>query len=106
MWYSPSYVDQVVDRMGSDLAKIDSADASAITQQPAQHKSTGLKDYHDMVSASKAKYSGSRVGATQSIAAYLAGGTALNLVTPSSHLRAIGEGTDRSAGGQSDVRDA
>ena len=104
MWYSPSYVDQVVDRMGSDLAKIDSADASAITQQAAQYKSTGLKDYHDTVSAIKAKYSGTRVGATESIAAYLADGTGLNLVTPSSYLKAISEGTDPSAGDKAEVQ--
>ena len=104
MWYSPSYVDQVVDRMGSDLAKIDSADASAITQQAAQYKSTGLKDYHDMVSAIKAKYSGTRVGATESIAAYLADGTGLNLVTPSSYLKAISEGTDPSAADKAEVQ--
>ncbi|TMG70904.1 MAG: ABC transporter substrate-binding protein [Chloroflexi bacterium] len=104
MWYSPSYVDQVVDRMGSDLAKIDSADASAITQQAAQYKSTGLKDYHDTVSAIKAKYSGSRVGATESIAAYLAHGTGLNLVTPSSYLKSISEGTDPSAADKAEVQ--
>ena len=104
MWYSPSYVDQVVDRMGSDLAKIDSADASAITQQAAQYKSTGLKDYHDTVSAIKAKYSGTRVGATESIAAYLAHGTGLNLVTPSSYLKAISEGTDPSAVDKAEVQ--
>jgi len=104
MWYSPSYVDQVVDRMGSDLAKIDSADASTITQQAAQYKSTGLKDYHDTVSAIKAKYSGTRVGATESIAVYLADGTGLNLVTPSSYLKAISEGTDPSAGDKAEVQ--
>ena len=104
MWYSPSYVDQVVDRMGSDLAKIDSADASAITQQAAQYKSIGLKDYHDTVSAIKAKYSGTRVGATESIAAYLADGTGLNLVTPSSYLKAVSEGTDPSAADKAEVQ--
>ena len=104
MWYSPSYVDQVVDRMGSDLAKIDSANASAITQQAAQYKSTGLKDYHDTVSAIKAKYSGTRVGATESIAAYLAHGTGLNLVTPSSYLKAVSEGTDPSAVDKAEVQ--
>ena len=104
MWYSPSYVDQVVDRMGSDLAKIDSADASTITQQAAQYKSTGLKDYHDTVSAIKAKYSGTRVGATESIAAYLAHGTGLNLVTPSSYLKSISEGTDPSAADKAEVQ--
>src|SRR5438552_18981854 len=103
MWYSPSYIDQVVDRMGSDLAKIDSADASAITQQAAQYKSTGLKDYHDMVSAIKAKYSGTSAGPTESIAAYPADGTGPNLVTPSSYLQAISQGTDPSEDAHADV---
>jgi zinc/manganese transport system substrate-binding protein len=104
MWYSPSYVDQVVDRIGSDLAKIDSADASAITQQAAQYKSAGLKDYHDTVNTIKQKYTGTKVGATESIAAYLAQGTGLNLVTPYSYLKAISEGTDPSAADKAEVQ--
>ncbi|TMC54397.1 MAG: ABC transporter substrate-binding protein [Chloroflexi bacterium] len=104
MWYSPSYVDRVVDRMASDLARIDSTNAPAISQQAALYKSTGLRDYHDTVSAIKAKYAGTRVGATESIAAYLAEGTGLNLVTPYSYLKAISEGTDPSAVDKAEVQ--
>jgi zinc/manganese transport system substrate-binding protein len=104
MWYSPSYVDQVVDRIASDLAKIDAADGSAITQQGAQYRSVGLKDYHDTISAIRQKYAGTRVGATESIAAYLTDGTGLTMVTPYSYLKAISEGTDPSAADKAEVQ--
>jgi zinc/manganese transport system substrate-binding protein len=104
VWYSRSYVDQIVDRIGSDLAKIDSADGSTITQQAAQYKSAGLKDYHDTIDTIKQKYAGTKVGATESIAAYLTDGTGLTMVTPSSYLKAISEGTDPSASDKAEVQ--
>jgi zinc/manganese transport system substrate-binding protein len=104
MWYSPSYVDQVVDRIASDLAKIDAADGTAITQQGAEYRSVGLKDYHDTIGAIKQKYAGTRVGATESIAAYLTDGTGLTMVTPYSYLKAISEGTDPSAADKAEVQ--
>jgi zinc/manganese transport system substrate-binding protein len=104
MWYSPAYVDQVVDRIASDLAKIDTTDASAITGQGAAYRSVGLKDYHDTIDAIRQKYAGTRVGATESIAAYLADGTGLNLVTPYSYLKAISEGTDPTAADKAEVQ--
>ena len=104
LWYLPSYVDQVIDRIASDLAKIDTADASAITEQGAAYRRDGLKDYHDTIDAIKQKYAGTRVGATESIATYLAEGTGLNLVTPYSYLKAISEGTDPIAADKAEVQ--
>ena len=104
LWYSPAYVEQVVDRIASDLAKIDTADASAITAQGAAYRSAGLKDYHDTIDAIRQKYAGTRVGATESIAAYLTEGTGLDLVTPYSYLKAISEGTDPSAADKAEVQ--
>jgi len=104
LWYLPSYVDQVVERIASDLAKIDAADATAISEQGATYRSVGLKDYHDTVDAIKQKYAGTGVGATESIAAYMAEGTGLNLVTPYSYLKAISEGTDPIASDRAQVQ--
>jgi zinc/manganese transport system substrate-binding protein len=103
MWYSPSYVDKVVDRIASDLAKVDPADASYFQQQGATFKSAALKDYHDTINTIKQKYAGTKVGATESIFSYLADGTGLNLVTPYEYLKAISEGTDPSAADKSEV---
>jgi zinc/manganese transport system substrate-binding protein len=103
MWYSPSYVDQVVDRIASDLAKIDAADASYYQQQGASYKTIGLKEYHDTINTIKQKYVGTKIGATESIVSYMADGLGLNLITPYTYLKAISEGTDPSAADKAEI---
>jgi zinc/manganese transport system substrate-binding protein len=97
MWYSPAYVNQVIDRITADLKQIDPADATYFDQQNTQYKTVGLKEYTATISAIKQKYSGTPVGATESIFAYAAEATGLNLVTPAEYMKAISEGTDPSA---------
>ena len=96
MWYSPVYVERIVDKIASDLAAIDSGDASYFDQQRVAYHSTGLKAYHDTINAIKTKYKGTAVGATESIFSYLATDIGLNLITPPDYLKAISEGTDPS----------
>jgi zinc/manganese transport system substrate-binding protein len=96
MWYSPTFVERVVDRIASDLAAIDAADASYFGQERTAYKTTGLKGYHDTISAIKTKYKGTPVGATESIFSYMAADTGLDLITPTGYLKAISEGTDPS----------
>jgi zinc/manganese transport system substrate-binding protein len=96
MWYSPTYVGRVVDKMAADLAAIDSGDAAYFEQQRAAYQTTGLKAYHDAINAIKTKYKGTAVGATESIFSYMATDTGLNLITPGDYLKAISEGTDPS----------
>lgn len=97
MWYSPAYVDRVVDRITSDLASLDSANASYFQQHGSQYRSEGLREYHGLVTTIRQKYAGTRVGASESICSYLADGLGLDLLTPYSYLKAISEGTDPSA---------
>jgi zinc/manganese transport system substrate-binding protein len=104
MWYSPSYVDQVVDRIAADLAKLDTADASYFQQQSTTYKTVGLKDYHDTINAIKQKYSGTKIGATESIVSYIADGVGLNLITPYTYLKAISEGTDPSVSDKAEIQ--
>jgi zinc/manganese transport system substrate-binding protein len=103
MWYSPTYVDRVVDRIASDLARIDSAGASYYQQQGASYKTVGLKEYHDTIDTIKQKYAGTKIGATESIVSYMAGGLGLNLITPYTYLKAISEGTDPSATDKAEI---
>jgi len=103
MWYSPAYVDQVIERIASDLGKIDPADASAFMQQSEQYRTIGLKEYHATIGMIKQKYAGTKVGATESIFSYVADGTGLDLVTPYGYLKAISEGTDPSAADKAEV---
>ena len=96
MWYSPTYVARVVDKIAADLAAIDSGDALYFDQQRSAYQTTGLKAYHDTINAIKTKYKGTPVGATESIFSYMAADTGLNLITPGDYLKAISEGTDPS----------
>jgi zinc/manganese transport system substrate-binding protein len=103
MWYSPDYVTAVATKIRDDLKVIDPGDAAAFDQSAQTFLTTGLKQYHDLIAAIKAKYSGTPVGATESIFSYLAPALGLNLITPYSYLKAVSEGTDISAADEAAV---
>ncbi len=103
MWYNPDYVTAVANKIRDDLKAIDPADAAAFDQSAHTFLTTGLKRYHDLIAAIKAKYSGTPVGATESIFSYLAPALGLNLITPYSYLKAVSEGQDISAADEATV---
>ena len=102
-WYSPDYVNKVIDRITADLKKLDSANASYFDTQSSSYKNSGLKDYTDTIATIKKKYAGVPVGATESIFVYIAQATALNLITPADYMKAISEGSDPSANDKATV---
>ena len=97
MWYHPDYVTTVANKIRDDLKALDPVDASAFDQSAQAFLTTGLKQYHDLIAAIKAKYNGTPVGATESIFSYLAPALGLNLITPYTYLKAVSEGIDISA---------
>ena len=97
MWYSPAFVLKVIDAISSRLVQLDSADGAFFAAQHDSYVSTGLKQYNDLRAEIKQKYSGTPVGATESIFAYLAFDLGLNLISPPGFLKAISEGTDPTA---------
>lgn len=103
MWYNPDYVTAVANKIRDDLKAIDPADAAAFDQLAQAFLTTGLQRYHDLIAAIKAKYSGTAVGATESIFSYLAPALGLNLITPYSYLKAVSEGQDISAADEATV---
>jgi len=103
MWYNPNYVTAVANKIRDDLKAIDPADAAAFDQSAHTFLTTGLKRYHDLIAAIKAKYSGTPVGATESIFSYLAPALGLNLITPYSYLKAVSAGQDISAADEATV---
>lgn len=103
MWYNPAYTTAVVNKIRDDLKTLDPTDASAFHQSAQAFQTTGLKQYHDLIAAIKAKYSGIPVGATESIFSYLAPALGLKLITPYSYLKAVSEGEDISAADQATV---
>jgi len=97
MWYNPDYVTSTVGKIRDDLKAIDPADAAAFDQSAQQYLDVGLKQYYGLITDIKAKYSGTPVGATESIFAYMSPSLGLNLVTPVSYMNAVSQGTDISA---------
>jgi len=103
MWYNPDYVTAVTNKIRDDLKGIDPGNASTFDQSAQTFLTVGLKQYHDLIAAIKAKYSGTPVGATESIFSYLAPALGLNLITPYSYLKAVSEGEDISAADEATV---
>src|SRR2546429_2165482 len=97
MWYNPDYGTAVVNKIRDDLKALGPTNAAAFDQSAQSFLTTGLKQYHDLIAAIKAKYSGTPVGATESIFSYLAPALGSNLITPYSYLKAVSEGQDISA---------
>ena len=96
-WYSPDYVNRVIDRINADLDSISPQDASYFDQQKTRYRTVGMKEYLDTINTIRQKYNGTRVGASESIFVYLSDALGLNLLTPPEYLKAISEGSDPSA---------
>src|SRR6201999_1744623 len=62
-----------------------------------------LARYDELEGRIKAKYTGTPIGASESIVAPLADSLGLNLITPASFLTAISEGTDPSVADKSSI---
>ena len=97
MWYSPAFVLKVIDAITSQLQRLEAAQAGYFTMQHDTYLLSGLKTYDDLRAEIKQRYSGTPVGATESIFAYLATDLGLNLISPPNFLKAISEGTDPTA---------
>jgi zinc/manganese transport system substrate-binding protein len=96
-WYSPTDVRAVVDQITADYVKADPGDKGYFEQRKSAFLTTDLATYNNLISQIRAKYTGVKVGASESIFAPMAQVLGLDLVTPASFLRAISQGTDVSA---------
>jgi zinc/manganese transport system substrate-binding protein len=96
-WYAPSNVETVADAITTDLKRLDPPDAGYFDSQRHAFESVGLARYHQAITDIKARYAGTPVGASESIFAPLSDALGLDLLTPTSFLKAISEGSDPSA---------
>lgn len=97
VWYSPVTVMQVINQITADYEQLDPANAPYFYEQRQTYIQKTLTDYDNLVVDIKAKYSGTPIGASESIVTPLAQGLNLNLLTPQSFLDAISEGSDPTA---------
>lgn len=96
-WYSPDDVHKVVARITEDYKKLDPADADFFDKQNKTFTSQVLSGYDSLISDIRSKYTGTPIGASESIVAPLAEGLGLKMLTPESFLDAISEGADATA---------
>jgi zinc/manganese transport system substrate-binding protein len=96
-WYNPDDVRKVIDEITAGYKKIDAASAAFFGSQHTTVLSTNLKAYFDAINQIKTSYSGTPVGASESIFAMLSPALGLDLVTPAPFLTAISEGADPTA---------
>ena len=96
-WYDPADVEAVANAITADLKQLDPKHASYYDQRHAEFENQGLAAYHRVIADIKARYSGTPVGASESIFALQAPALGLNLTTPYNFLKAISEGTEVSA---------
>jgi len=96
-WYNPDDVRTVIDRITAGYKKADAADAAYFDTQRATVLSTNLRTYFDTIDQIRAGYSGTPVGASESIFAMMSPALGLDLITPPAFLTAISAGTDPTA---------
>ncbi len=96
-WYNPADVHTVIDQLVNEFKRVDPGDAIAFDAQKAAFESTALADYTGAIAQIKARFSGTPVGASESIFAMVAPALGLDLLTPAGFLTAISEGTDPTA---------
>ncbi|HUY53208.1 MAG TPA: zinc ABC transporter substrate-binding protein [Candidatus Dormibacteraeota bacterium] len=92
-WYDPTYVNQVILKMESDLINLRPNDKSYFQNQYKQLQ-ISLNVYQNQITNIKKHYTGVTVATTENIFNYLANATGLNLVSPSTFTQAVAEGND------------
>jgi zinc/manganese transport system substrate-binding protein len=103
-WYSPAYVDSVVDQVAADLGRLDPADQQYFSRRGLDYKSSGLAEYRAAIATIRARYAGTAVGATESIFAYAAEALGLRLLTPGGFMKAVATGGDPTASDKAEVQ--
>jgi len=94
LWYSPGDVRRVVHAISRDYARLDPAHASFYGRREHAFETAGLARYDRLLSDLRRRFHGDPVGASESVFAPLATALGLDLRTPASFLRAVGEGTE------------
>jgi zinc/manganese transport system substrate-binding protein len=92
-WEDPDYVQQVANKITSDLQSMDKADSAYFTQQ-RQAFQTAIQPYINVAKTIQTKYAHTPIGASEALYVYQANYLHLNLVTPLAYLNAENNGTE------------
>jgi zinc/manganese transport system substrate-binding protein len=102
-WYNPDDVERIARQIINDFKTIDPADSEYFNKQGVAFFTTAIAEYKTIISRIRAKYSGVPVGASESIFAMIAPALGLRLITPSTFLKAISQGTEPTASDKSTI---
>jgi zinc/manganese transport system substrate-binding protein len=95
-WYSPTSVAKVIATITADYKRADPGHAAYFDRRREAFETKGLAEYHRLISQIEARYSGTRVGASESVFEPLAPSLGLAVITPRGFMDAIAEGTEPS----------
>ncbi len=93
-WYSPISVHRVIDAIVADYKEALPGNDAYFDQQQEAFETEGLAEYDELISRIKSSYSGTPVGASESIFEPLAPSLGLKLITPMGFMDGIAEGTE------------
>ena len=96
-WYAPPTVHAVIDQITAGYKQLDQADAAFFDAQRQAFLTTGLAEYDGLIATIKATYAGTPIGGSESIVSPLAQALGLEVLTPSTFLTAISEGSEPTA---------
>ena len=96
-WYSRTAVAQVVARIAADLGIADPQHRAAYEHNERAFESTGLAEYDALTARIRQRYSGTPIGASESIVSPWAATLGLKLITPEKFLEAVAEGNEPTA---------
>ncbi len=92
-WYSPDYVEQVVNQITQDYQELDSPDAQYFNEQHAAFENA-LSQYRQLIAEMRQDYGGVKIGATESIFVYMADAIGLDLTTPPAFMNSVSANSD------------
>ncbi len=93
-WYSPASVARVIGQITADYERADPGHAAYFDARRRRFENTGLADYRRLISRIRARFSGTPVGASESIFEPLAAALGLRLITPRGFMDGIAEGAE------------
>ena len=96
-WYSPYYVNYTVHAMYNYLVSIDPGGQTYYKTNYLALNASLYTSYMARVQEIKQEYPNAPVASTESIFAYMANATGLNLISPPGFMEAVAEGNDPSA---------
>jgi zinc/manganese transport system substrate-binding protein len=96
-WYSQAAVEQVIAKITADLGIADPKHRAAYEHNEHTLESTGLAEYDALIAQIRQRYSGTAIGASESIVSPWAATLGLKLITPEKFLEAVAEGNEPTA---------